>query len=118
MSDKFAKVPGGCKDVNIVTAAKESKRSKVIVIDLLNFARKPREYYDPKIVLKKDINGGDFIGYKLAWIKLMEKFKKADIEVIFVCDGASIEVSRRRVWADRKYEQMRRDIEPMFNDIE
>ena len=58
MSDKFAKVPGGCKDVNIVTAAKESKRSKVIVIDLLNFARKPREYYDPKIVLKKDINGG------------------------------------------------------------
>ena len=110
------KVPKGCKDVNIGQIAKDSKRSKVLVIDLFNFQRKPLEYFDLETVINHDINGGDFIGYKHAWTKWMEKLEKAGIKVIFVCDGA-LDFSRRTVWMNRKDKQMKRDIIPMMAAI-
>ena len=110
------KVPEGCKDVNIGQMAKYSNRSNVLVVDLFNLARKPLEYFDLETVIKRDINGGDFAGYKYAWIKLIEKLEKADVKVIFVCDGA-LDDSRRTVWMSRKYKQMSQDIIPMMEAI-
>ena len=84
------KVPGGCKDVNIgdIVKAKKGSRSNILVIDLKAMHDKPLEMYDLGIVTKKDVNGGDFAGFKNAWIKFLGRLERAGIKVIFVCDGA------------------------------
>ena len=84
------KVPGGCKDVNIgdIVKAKKGSRSNILVIDLKAMHDKPLEMYDLGIVTKKDVNGGDFAGFKNAWIKFLGRLESARIKVIFVCDGA------------------------------
>jgi hypothetical protein len=84
------KVPGGCNDVNIgdIVKAKKVSRSNVLVIDLKAMACKPPEMYDLGKVTKKDVNGGDFAGFKNAWIKFLGRLEKAGIKPIFVCDGA------------------------------
>ena len=84
------KVPGGCKDVNIgdIVKAKKGSRSNTLVIDLKAMACKPLEMYDLGKVTKKDVNGGDFAGFKNAWIKFLGRLERAGIKVIFVCDGA------------------------------
>ena len=84
------KVPGGCKDVNIgdIVKAKKGSRSNILVIDLKAMACKPLELYDLGRVTKKDVNGGDFAGFKTAWIKFLGRLERAGIKVIFVCDGA------------------------------
>ena len=66
------KVPGGYKKVNIakIAKAKNGSRSNVLVIDLNNMACKPFGMFNMKKVVKKDINGGDFVRYKDAWIKM------------------------------------------------
>jgi len=110
------KVQDGCQEVNLGKIAKSSKRSNVLIIDLFNFARKPLEILDLQDVIKRDINGGDFIGYKRTWASILENFEKAGIKVIFVCDGA-LDFLRRRVWMERKYKQMSQDIIPMLNAI-
>ena len=84
------KVPGGCKDVNIgdIVKAKKGSRSNILVIDLKAMHTKPLEMYDLGTVTKKDVNGGDFAGFKNAWIKFLGRLERAGIKVIFVCDGA------------------------------
>ena len=74
------KVPDGCQKVNLEKAAKNSNRSNVLIIDLFNFARKPLEILDLQDVIKRDINGGDFIGYKSTWASILENFEKAGIK--------------------------------------
>ena len=74
------KVQDGCQEVNLGKIAKNSKRSNVLVIDLFNFARKPLEILDLQDVIKRDINGGDFIGYKRTWASILENFEKAGIK--------------------------------------
>ena len=84
------KVPGGCKDVNIgdIVKAKKGSRSNILVIDLKAMHDKPLEMYDLGTVTKKDVNGGDFAGFKNAWINFLGRLERAGIKVIFVCDGA------------------------------
>ena len=112
------KVPQGCKDVNIgdIVKAKKGSRSNVLVIDLQAMARKPLEMFDLGGITKKDISGGDFTGYKYAWITFLEKLKKAGIKVIFICDGA-LPGSRRKVWIRRRYVEVQREIIPTLNSI-
>ena len=112
------KVPQGCKDVNIgdIVKAKKGSRSNILVIDLQAMARKPLEMFDLGGITKKDISGGDFTGYKFAWIKFLEKLEKAGIEVIFFCDGAS-PTSKREVWIRRRYDEVKREITPRLDSI-
>ena len=112
------KVPGGCKDVNIgdIVQAKKESRSNKLVIDLQAMARKPLEMFDLGGITKKDISGGDFTGYKYAWITFLEKLKKAGIEVIFVCDGA-LPTSRREKWICRRYAEVKSEIIPTLDSI-
>ena len=112
------KVPQCRKDVNIgnIVKAKKGSRSNVLVIDLQAMARKPLEMFDLGGITKKDISGGDFTGYKYAWITFLEKLKKAGIEVIFVCDGA-LPTSRREGWIRRKYDEVKREIIPTLDSI-
>ena len=72
------KVPGGFRDVNIGQVAKEKRqsnsRSNHIVIDLKAMGfNHPLEKFDLKSFIKKDINGGDFVGYKTALIDFLNK---------------------------------------------
>ena len=84
------KVPGGCYDVNIAKVVKEKQgsRSNVLIIDLKAMYTKPLEKYGLESVIKKDINGGDYVGYKKSWIEFLDKLQRAGIKVIFVSDGA------------------------------
>ena len=112
------KVPGGYKKVNIaeIAKAKNGSRSNVLVIDLSAMACKPFGMCNMREVVKKDINGGDFARYKDAWIKILDRFEKAGIKAIFVCDGG-LPDSRRKVWIKRRYGKMKSDIIPMLNSI-
>ena len=75
------------------------------------------EQDDENISLKvDDINGGDFVRYKDAWVKILDQLKKAGIKAIFVCDGG-LPDSRRKVWIKRRYGKMKSDIIPMLNSI-
>ena len=67
------KVPSGYKKVNIakIVKAKNGFRSNVLVIDLKAMACKPFGMFNIREVVKKDTNGGDFVGYKDAWIKVI-----------------------------------------------
>ena len=102
------KLPGGCKDVNIadIVQAKKESRSNILVIDLQTMAHKTLKMFDLDKIMKKDMNGGDFTGYKHAWITFLGKLEKARIKAIFVCDGA-LPGSRRKVWIRRRYEMQR-----------
>ena len=107
------KVPGGFRDVNIGQVAKEKRqsnsRSNHIVIDLKAMGfNHPLEKFDLKSFIKKDINGGDFVGYKTAWIDFLDKLDEEGIEPIFVSDGA-IPGSRREVWVKRRYQDMEKN---------
>ena len=106
------KVLGGTRDVNIGQVAKEKRqfnsRSNHLVIDLKAMANKPLEKFDLKSVIKKDINGGDFVGYKTAWIEFLNKLDEKGIEPIFVSDGA-LPGSRREVWIKRRYQEMEKN---------
>ena len=106
------KVPGGTRDVNIGQVSKEKRqynsRSNHLVIDLKAMANKPLEKFDLKSVIKKDINGGDFVGYKTAWIEFLNKLDEKGIEPIFVSDGA-LPGSRREVWIKRRYQDMEKN---------
>ena len=112
------KVPGGYKKVNIAKIAKaeNGSRSNVLVIDLNAMACKPFGMFNMREVVKKDINGGDFVRYKDAWIKILDRLEKAGIKAIFVCDGG-LPDSRRKVWIKRRYGKMKSDIIPMLNSI-
>ena len=111
-------MPGGYKKVNIAKIAKaeNGSRSNVLVIDLNAMACKPFGMFNMREVVKKDINGGDFVRYKDAWIKILDRLKKAGIKAIFVCDGG-LPDSRRKVWIKRRYGKMKSDIIPMLNSI-
>ena len=112
------KVPGGYKKVNIakIVKAKNGSRSNVLVIDLAAMACKPFGMCNMREVVKKDINGGDFVRYKDAWIKFLDRLEKAGIKVIFVCDGG-LPDSRRKIWIKRRYGKMKSDFIPMLNSI-
>ena len=104
------KVPGGFRDVNIGQVAKEKRqsnsRSNHIVIDLKAMGfNHPLEKFDLKSFIKKDINGGDFVGYKTAWIDFLNKLDEKGIEPIFVSDGA-LPGSRRELWIKTRYKSM------------
>ena len=112
------KVPQCLTDVNIgdIVKAQKGSRSNILVIDLQAMARKPLEMFDLGGIAKKDISGGDFTGYKYAWIKFLEKLEKNGIEVIFVCDGA-LPTTRREKWIWRKYNEVKCEIMPTLDSI-
>ena len=112
------KVPHGCKDFNIgdIFKAKKGSRSNILIIDLQAMARKPLEIFDLGGTIKKDISGGDFTGYKYAWITFLEELEKAGIEVIFVCDGA-LPTTRRERWISQKYAEVKWEIMPTLDSI-
>lgn len=100
----------------ILPRQKKGSRSNILVIDLKAMHDKPLEMYDLGTVTKKDVNGGDFAGFKNAWIKFLGRLESAGIKVIFVCDGA-LPGSRRKVWISRRYEKAEKDIIPVLDSI-
>ena len=81
------------KATNILNAAEETLRSKVLVIDLNCVLRS--SYSNLSL-----INGGDFAMFQNRWKAFLKKLDMAQIRPIFVIDGPTC-VDKRETWISR-----------------
>ena len=107
------RVPNGCIKVNILKLAQATQGDKYMIIDLLNVEECFNCSRDPP----KHYFGNDYQRIRRIYADFIGKLKANGITPIFVEDGPQV-ASKHSTWVERKYQAMRKDMNPFFEALE